>query len=290
MNIHRVLDNLSVKIGSLYGEKMKFFREGIEADPLTAIPGGIELEFSPIEKAGEYNCPVRYREIDGVARYFIINWAGKKSPCVLFHHGSGENNYTKRIRKIFQRKNHYRINAIAVSIPFNRNLKEYLYGIGSLQRFSFLIASSTRLTESLGAWLKSLGSEKIVVSGISLGGWITNLHYSLYGSLDEYRPIFAGAALDHLFTDTIYRGMSASPAKEHPEILKEALNFEDIFRSKNPNIVFPLLSRYDQFIHFERQKRIYLPENTTVLDKGHITGSMDSKALREHIFDKAFSR
>ena len=277
-------------MGSLYGDKVKFFREGIEADALTEIPKGIELEFSPVEEAGECNCPVRYREIEGVARYCLINWAGKKSPSVLFHHGSGENNYTKRIRKIFQIKNHHKINVIAVSIPFNRNLKEYLYGIGSLQRFSFLIASSTQLTESLGAWLKNLGSEKIVVSGISLGGWITNLHYSLYGSLDEYRPIFAGAALGHLFTDTIYREMSASPAKEHPEILKEALNFEDSFRAKNPNIVFPLLSRYDQFIHFERQKGIYLPENTNVLEKGHITGSMAFKALRNHIFDKAFSK
>jgi len=59
---------------------------------------------------------------------------------------------------------------------------------------------------------------------------------------------------------------------------------------KNPDTVFPLLSRYDQFIQYERQKGIYLPENITVLEKGHITGSMDFKALREHIFGKAFSQ
>lgn len=283
------MDILSIKTGSLYGDKVKFFREGIEAVPLREMPEGVELDFSPAEKEGEYSVPVRYGDIEGIARYSLLNWAGKKAPGLVFHHGSGEINYTQRIRKIFQREKHSRINVIAVSIPFNRSIKEYLYGIGSLGRFSFLLASSVRLTESLGVWLKNLGSEKIAVSGISLGGWITNLHYSVYGSLDEYRPIFAGAALDHLFTDTVYKEMSASPAQEHPEIIKEVLNFEDAFRAKNANTVFPLLARYDQFIRFERQKEIYLPENVTVLEKGHITGSMDVKALRKHIFDKAFS-
>ncbi|MFW5747932.1 MAG: hypothetical protein ACOCX6_03940, partial [bacterium] len=187
-----------------------------------------------------------------------------------------------------RREEHSHINVIAVSIPFNRNMKEYLHGIGSLRRFAFLLASSVRIIEAIGARLRNLGSEKIVVSGISLGGWITNLHYSLYGTSNEYRPVFAGAALDHLFTDTVYKGMTAALAREHPAALKAALNFEDAFRAKSPHNVYPLLARQDQYIRFERQKDIYRPENTTVLEKGHITGSMDVDALREHIFNKAF--
>ena len=290
MNIHSCIDTLSIKMGSLYGDKVKFFREDIESEPLTEMPGALEIDFSPVEGAGEYSVPVRYGDIEGIARYNIINWADKKAPSVLFHHGSGETDYTRRIRKIFRKEEHAHINVIAVSIPFNRTMKEYLYGIGSLRRFAFLLSSSVRLIEGLGVWLKTLGFEKIVVTGISLGGWITNLHYSLYGSLDEYRPVFAGGALDHLFTDSMYRKMTAFPAREHPEKLKEALNFEDAFRAKSPNNVYPFLARHDQYILFERQKGIYLPENTSVLEKGHITGSMDANALREHIFGKLLSR
>jgi hypothetical protein len=296
MNIHGCLDNLSIKMGSLYGDKVKFFREGIDSDPLTEMPGALEIDFTPAEGEGEgegegeHTVPVRYGDIEGTARYSVINWTGKGAPAVIFHHGSGETDYINRIRKIFDREQYSDVNVLAVSIPFNRNMKEYLHGIGSLNRFAFLLASSVRLIEELGTHLKSLGSEKIVVSGISLGGWITNLHSSVYASLDEYRPVFAGAALDHLFTDTVYRKMTASPAREHPEAVKEALNFEDAFRAKNPANVYPLLAKYDQYIRFERQKGIYLPENITVLDKGHITGSMDIPALREHLFGEALSR
>ena len=39
MNIHSGIDALSIKMGSLYGDKVKFFREGIDSEPLTEMPG-----------------------------------------------------------------------------------------------------------------------------------------------------------------------------------------------------------------------------------------------------------
>lgn len=176
-----------------------------------------------------------------------------------------------------------RINLIAVSVPFNLSLSEYLYGIGHLERFVFLLASSVQVTECLGDWLRAQGTGRIVVSGISLGGWVTNLHYSLYGCLDEYRPLFAGAALDHLFTDTVYRKLTSREARDNPKVLRQALNFETAFQSRDSQSVFPLLARHDQYALFERQRRIYADAQLSVLEKGHITGSMDTRSLREHL-------
>ena len=283
MNRHRLVDTLSVSSGSLYGKRIHFFREGLQSQSVMEVPAALEVELSPSSEEGDFRVPVRFLSLEGVARYSLIHWAGGDRPSLIYHHGSGETEYTARIRRILPMPIRSRINLIAVSVPFNHSLKEYLHGIGHLERFVFLLASSVRLTECLGDWLRAQGTGRIVVSGISLGGWITNLHFSLYGRMDEYRPIFAGAALDHLFTDTVYRKLTSREARDNPEVLRQALNFEAAFQSRDNQIVFPLLARHDHYIRFERQRRIYADSRLSVLEKGHITGSMDTKSLRAHL-------
>ncbi len=245
----------------------------------------MRMEFTPPKTEGEYQVPIRYGSYEGEARYSLLHWAGAGNPSLIYHHGSGETKYTARIQRILPKSVISGINLVAISIPWNRSMKEYLYGIGSLERFCMLMASSVRLFESTSNWLCTQGSGKIVASGISLGGWITNLHSSIYASMDEYRPIFAGAALDHLFTDTIYRNMTSVEARENANVLKDVLNFEPAFETGNPSTVFPLLARYDQYIHYGRQKGIYHENQVSTLDKGHITGTMDMRALRKHLIN-----
>ncbi len=271
--------------GSLYGERVRFFREGADSAPITDIAGRLDMEFTNPTRNGEYRIPVRYKSMEGIARYSLIHRAGGDRPTLIYHHGSGETNYTARIRKILPASVRSEFNLIALSVPFNRNMKEYIHGIGSLERFAFLVASSVRLIEDLGQWLRSQGSGKTVVSGISLGGWICNLHFAIYTSLDEYRPIFAGAALDHVFLETVYRKQVSRRAFENPSALTRVLNFEKSFSAQKNDRVFPLLARYDQFIRYERQKGIYRENQLRLLDKGHITGAMDIKSLRDHLLE-----
>ena len=88
------------------------------------------------------------------------------------------------------------------------------------------------------------GTRKSVVSGISLGGWITNLHRACYDTADEYRPIFAGAALDRLFVDSAYRKLTGKDALEHPDRLTDCLNFEDAFLRRSNQKVHALMRKY----------------------------------------------
>lgn len=186
-------------------------------------------------------------------------------------------------KRLFPKKTVKDLNLIGVSIPFNKTIREYLYGIGSLERFAFLIASSVCITESLGLWLRTKGKTKVTAGGISLGGWVTNMHFAYFGSLDEYRPIFSGAALDELFNNTVYKKLVASGARSDSAEITQVMNFEKQFASGKTEKVFPLMAIYDQYIRFERQKQIYNPENITIIKKGHITGSLDYKLLGDHL-------
>ncbi|MCF7914733.1 MAG: hypothetical protein K9L66_06185 [Spirochaetaceae bacterium] len=243
--------------------------------------------------AGEdYWVPVRYGDIEAGTRYQLLNWAGPAARSIIYHHGSGETNYAARIRKIAEAMDGAEsVNIIALSVPFNTSMKEYLYGVGRLDRFVFMLASSVRLIEELVGYLKSLGAERIACAGMSLGGWISNLHHTYYKSCSEYLPIFAGVAPDHLFSETIYSKLLAKAVRS-PENLRrisEALNFEQDFAQQSNENVYPCMARYDQFIHFDRQTGIYRPQQIRILKRGHITGATALNELATHLSQGAFA-
>jgi hypothetical protein len=300
MNSHILADRLTAGIGGVYGDRMKFFREGDSSPHVSELLKEIEMEFThPAGLSlrrnenrhhaglGEYKVPVRWEngamgeQTEGVARYNLLRWAGAHAETLIYHPGSGETDYSARIRRIAKRAGWQEKNLIAVSVPFNGRMKEYLYGVGSLRRFAFMWASSVLLTERLTEYLRSLGNERIVCSGMSLGGWITNLHHTYFDSCSAYKPIFAGAAPDHLFTETVYRRLLASTAA--PEAISAALNFEADFAGRDNGNVFPCMSRYDQYIDLERQSGIYRPEKLRVIERGHVTGAAAYRELAEHL-------
>jgi hypothetical protein len=283
MNIHTLADRLITYIGGFYGDGFKYFREDTESSHISQVIRETEVDFVPPEEQGEYHIPARRREFEGSARYKIVQWAGDSAETLIYHHGSGETNYGARIQKIAAGLSGPAKNIIAVSVPFNTTMKEYLYGVGSLARWTFMQASSVRLTEELTSWFREKGSPRIVCSGVSLGGFITNLHFSYYGTCDAYKPIFAGAAPDHLFTGTVYRRLLARPAMAAGERIREALNFEEDFSARDTTHVYSCMARFDQYIHFERQAGIYLGENMRILDRGHVTGAVSYRQLRYHL-------
>ena len=109
---------------------------------------------------------------------------------------------------------------------------------------------------------------------------MTNLHRAYCHSADSYAPMMAGAALDAVFTRSAYRRMTGRAAREHPEVLRRVLNFEDAFAAAPGDNVAALLMRYDAIIVYERQRRCYDPASLTVRDRGHTTGALDRAAMR----------
>jgi hypothetical protein len=160
---------------------------------------------------------------------------------------------------------------------------EYIRAVGRLENFALMLAGATVLIEGVVSHLRAGGCTAVTVGGMSLGGWITNMHKAYFDSATDYRPVFAGAAPDHLFRETVYSKMAAKPGRDYPEAISAALNFECDFEKVDNRNVFPLLARYDQYIILERQSQIYRSENISVIDYGHVTGSMQNDLLAHHL-------
>ncbi|WP_435157348.1 hypothetical protein [Haladaptatus sp. DFWS20] len=163
---------------------------------------------------------------------------------------------------------------------------EYVRAMGDLRNFVGMLAASTHLIDALVERASERTDASVIVSGISLGGWACNLHRACFDTADRYVPLFAGAALDDLFVSSAYRHLTAASARNRPETLHEALNFEAGFSAVDTENCTPLLARYDRIIELDRQRSCYAGLPLSVLNRGHVTGSLATEALRTHIVEQ----
>ncbi len=292
MNIHAVVDRLTARAGALAAGKQKFFSESIESPTLIENIPQIDLEVPDITGEGIYQAGVKNPPGDLDPAFMVYRWLGPGHPVILFHHGNNENPFDfgrfakHSFRMIFEpARDTIEASVIALRAPFHgKSLKEYTSRIAYLSEFTAMLAASVVMAEGLVSRFRDMSVPKIMVSGISLGGWVTNLHRSCFNTADRYVPLFAGAALAEVFLTSSYRILAGKAAHENPGAVRNVLNFEDAFMQVTEGNVFTLLARYDQFVTYERQKECYgnvHPVNT--IDKGHVTGLLAAPDLLSHI-------
>jgi len=286
MNRHSFLDNLTISLSALLLPKSKFFRESIKSPTFSEHLQGINLLLPEIKQEGQYE--VKAETLIGVLdpAFRITQWKGKEYPTIIYHHASVENPYDRSFNNIFPvKKMDIPANFIVIRAPFNRSAKEYFASIKDLSNFVAMLSVSVKLIEQLISFCQEKGTSCVVISGLSLGGWVTNLHHTYFNSADYYKPLLAGTGLAEVLLDSIWEKLTASLAKKNPNPVRKILNFDDDFAKVDNSNVFPLLGRYDRINKFERQKQCYNERLITVLEKGHITGSLTFKKLRRHIFE-----
>ncbi len=289
--MHEFLDKYSVAMTALLFKKSQWFRESVESPGFEDHLNHIEMPSLDIKAEGFYEIEAETLAGKLDPAFHVVKWLGPEYPTLIYHHGNNERpfNYGFASKNTFKstilvEKDLFNANLISVRAPFhNDGMKAYLEKMGDLSNFTAMLSASVKLMEMLVRHLKSNGCGKVAVAGISLGGWVVNLHRSYYNSADVYLPIFAGAALDELFLTSYYKKLASELVKENPDLIRNTLNFEEEFKQIKDDNVFPLLARFDQIIEFDRQKRCYNEKVISVIDKGHITGALASEKLRGHI-------
>jgi hypothetical protein len=290
MNAHSLLDVLSVGLAAVPTRRMKFFRDGVESPTLRELVRTVRLDVPRITGEGRYEVRADTAAGELDPAFEIVRWRGARLPTLLFHHGNNERPFDRGFfskntleRVIGNARDEFPANLIVLRAPFHRSIGEYQQHVARLADFAAMLATSACLIEHLQAWSRAQGGAPVVVSGISLGGWATNLHRAYFNSADAYAPLLAGAALDHVFASSVYRRLTARSARENPEALRRVLNFEQDFARVPDDNVFPLLARQDAIIVYDRQKECYGDRPITVLQKGHVTAALATRALRRHL-------
>jgi hypothetical protein len=221
----------------------------------------------------------------------VEKWVGTGHPTIIYHHGNNERpfDYRKGAKNTFlnifvKARDTFDANLIVVRAPFhNSNLKEYQGKMTDLQNFMAMIAAAVKLNETLIVALRQHSDQPIITTGMSLGGWVTNLHRALFNSADRYVPLMAGAFLGELFLESRYRKMTGENALGAAGEIRELLNFDRAFGGVESRNVYPLLAKYDQFIEYPVQVKSYDGVEVRTIENGHVTGALNTRDLRNHV-------
>jgi hypothetical protein len=291
MNYHALIDTFMVELSALALDRYKFFSASIESPPLAEHLARTKLRLPVIKGQGIYELTAESLVGRLKPAFCIAQWLGEEYPTVLWHHGNAERPFDFRwfshtsFKRIFLgSREPVQANLIVLAAPFHRrSLKTYAEQLRDLAKFAAMLAVSVTLVDDLTGYFKLRTDNRVMVTGISLGGWVTNIHRAFYNTADTYVPLLAGAALGDIFTRSVYRKLTGRLARESPEELRAVLNFERVFARIQANNVFPLLARHDQIIRFDRQRVCYGNRRIMTLEKGHLTASLARKELRGHI-------
>jgi hypothetical protein len=268
-----------------------FFARSLDSRPLVEVATGSEASVDDLSRAGERTVTVDTPIGAFEAAYLPWQWRGPDYPTLIYHHGSGERPFdfgrfsSNSFRRLFVASDEtVPANLVAVRAPFHDGSNmDYARAMGDLENFVGMLAASAGLIEALATRASERTSRPVLASGISLGGWAVNLHRACFGTIDRYVPLFAGTALGEMFASSAYRKMTAGAARRRPNYLREVLDFEDEFTAVEADDCAPLLARYDRIIEYDRQRPSYEGIPLSVLDKGHVTGSLATDRLHEHV-------
>ncbi|MFU8839451.1 MAG: hypothetical protein ACNA8R_01860 [Nitriliruptoraceae bacterium] len=286
-----LLDRMAVLPGVLAGERIRFFRDGTDgptwreqlaiATPvLPPLHLGTPLDVEVATLAG----PLRV----GV---LLAHDAGPGAPVLVTHHGNNEQPFALEGRRA---KNFLNRALLSDDTPppatvvllraayHDGPLKEYTRAAGDLARWMAILAASVAGARAVIDHYSGDHGRTTVLTGFSLGGWVTNLHRAYDGGADRYVPMLAGAHLASQLLDSSYRHMTSRRAHVDADRVRERLDFADDFRAADAPVA-PLLARYDRFARAEDQRDDYTGWPITWLETGHVGAALAGDQLRAHV-------
>lgn len=288
--MHSFLDRVTVKSTALVLGKKKFFRSSIGSPGYRTLLEEAELEMPSIKEEGIYELKANNSAALLDPAFDLVQWKGDHFPTIIYHHGNNEKPFKYKaweknsFYKIFNpQKGELEVNLFNLRAPFHQSFNLYLEKIADLNQFLSMLTTSTRLIQELVDFSREKGSSHIMVCGISLGAWVANLHRAFYNSADSYVPLLGGPKPADIFLDSSYAQLVDPSVFNHREEIEKRLNFTEEFTSHQEQNVFPLLALYDQFIRYDVQKDAYKPHSVAAIYRGHTTGFLAGKALREHV-------
>lgn len=286
MNWHTFLDKATIYTTTVLMARGKYFRTDTDSASLAEHVTAVSLDAPPItaEKMVSLTATSLVGELTPAFR--VAQWRGPDHPTIIYHHGTNENPYDMSFKKILpHQKQTIAANLIVVRAPFNDSLPTFVRSIARLENYTAMLATSAVLIEALVQQCKRLGAGPVLVAGISLGGFVTNIHHTYFNSADVYAPLLAGPLIEDVFLGSVYRKLVAAEALADAQAVVKGLSFAADFKQGKHTNLHPLLGRYDQYIRYEAQTAVYGNVPITTLEKGHVTGALAYTDLQQHLLE-----
>lgn len=287
MNINAFMDGVGMAVGSTLAKNVRYFSDGVASRPLVELPALVDVEVPDITSEGLIEVAGAVDGADINPAILVQRWIGPQAPLVIYHHGAAEGGFTFSFNRTLRHRSVQGANVVAVRAPSSGTNREFYERIRTLRGYTSLIAGSVALVERVIGRFRTVSDCPVLVTGISLGGVVSCLHSRVFGTADMWMPLYAGPDLGEVFVSSAYSRMTDETAKrEHADAIRSTLSFGTEFMAGPTDRVFPVLGRHDRYFEFQKQAGYYRPENRTVTELSHSTGSTKFAFLRSRIMER----
>ncbi len=282
------LDRLTVAPGVLGGERLRYFRRAADGPPWAEHLAHPTPMLPPLQLGEPTEVTVRTLAGD-LSVGLLLAHRSDAPRLVVTHHGNNERAFDlgRRAKNSLNRallQDPPDASIVLIRAAHHDGpLRDYLDAAGELSSWMAMLAGSVLTVEALVQQQGRDVGRATLVTGISLGGWVANLHRAFYGTADRYVPMLAGARLGRQMVDSSYRHMLSHRVRPDAEVIRERLDFDDVFGAVTTPNVAPLLARRDAYCRAEEQADVYSDEAVSWLDTGHIGASLAGAELRRHV-------
>ena len=280
---HESIDRLHVGLVSRLAPQI--FRHGNTSPSLQEHLTAVQLDLPEFTSARRSTLTARTLVGDLEARIQFRPGPHPTCPLIVYHHGVAEVPYDKTFRGIFRPQLPLDAHVVALGAPFHRSWRTLFTGLATLDNFVAMCAVSIALIEAVRCVLAQRGAHGALVTGTSLGGFLSLMHHLFYGTAERYVPLLAGPDLAHVMLATHYRRFLAPQALAQPGRLQALFDFRDVFQASATHRVFPLLAAYDLDMVYAHHRQCYVACDVPVvtIPRGHITGCIAFTRLRTHL-------
>src|SRR5262245_47151159 len=240
------------------------FRDGHASPPLRDHLAAVDLRLPPLAGNGRYKFAARTLVGEVTAGFRLRHGPRAACPVLIYHHGLGEFPYHRNLGWILPRRIPVDAHLVAVQAPFHRHHLDCLRGLACLSRFVAMCAVSVTLIEALRQAFLAQGARSCVVTGTSLGGFVSLLHHIEHGTADLYAPLLAGPDLAFSMLSTPFQVFVAPPARAEPAAVRACLDAREAFRARDGRRIVPMLARHDVCMPYAHHHAEYAAKGTEV--------------------------
>ena len=271
------VDIFFLKLSGLLMGRRKFFHKGVESMPLGDVIRKSEVEGEISLTTGKHTIYVHTPYGILKVGYFVMKTPRDGMPTIIYHHGSGEYPcYSSFSRIVGPIKG---VGAIGVCAPFHERYGGLIRAGATLSTYTAMVAASTVLVDAIVKRIKGNMHSKVIVSGLSLGGFVSVFHSAFFSGADVYVPLLGGAYLGSALVDSYYRYLVSGPDKIN-SVVKSVLDVDIPLSAEN---IYSLFGLYDGIVMPEVQTPPFKEDHISYIPHGHIMGSMAYSLLRNHI-------
>ena len=265
MNRHILFDKTMLWVFRTFGRP--FFERSIHSPDFDTHLRKVSFENKELQGEAMHEFTIRSLGETVGLKVRVVRYCNPTAPLIIYNMGGGEAPFDSTVNRMYQEPPDY--NVVVIEAPYQRDKKQLEASFDDLNNYVAMLAMTVKMNEHVLQWRQFKDARIRLVSGSSLGGFITNRHHLVYNTADIYAPFVAGTRHGDIFLTVMDQ---SAVVKSNPQRLKDLLNFEAAWRdnASSHGNVYPQLGRFDQLNRLALQAPSYGDMPIDIWQGGHM--------------------